>query len=498
MMSGDAPDPVVPPSHEWDPIENLPDNWSDMCRHDLHAVHRQWIEDRNLIKDQAKLTRFQEQLSLQWAIETGIIERLYTLDRGVTMQILQAGMEALGHFHARNQISTEARALIMDQSAALEMVMDVVGGSRDLTAGYIRELHHRLTLSQETCEAENQFGELVRVPLLKGEWKKQSNNPRTPDGSIHEYCPPEFVQDEIDQLLDWYKAHETADICPEVEAAWIHHRFTQIHPFQDGNGRVARALTGAVFLKADYLVLVVRSEEHRNLYLDALESADSGDLKPLVDLFADIQIADLQDAMKSIRELRGETMVKVTDSIAERARRRRDVLRKRAAGVMDDLLQIAHDRLAEAAGELQRAFKEEGVTVSARVLPDDLDKRDWWSWQIIDAAKEHRYYAELGRPRRWVSLRLGLPEIEEPETRFVISLHAVGRAADLHAVTAFLTNPLTSGEGYDSNRWENEVVPSRPFQFGAETAKLEDIDAGFRAWLETTIENGLSAWGERL
>ena len=159
--------------------------------------------------------------------------------------------------------------------------MDIVGGARDLTAFSIKEMHQRLTLSQETSQAEDQFGNPMKVQLLKGDWKKQPNNPRRPDGLIHEYCPPLFVQEEIDQLLAWHQAHTS--VCPEVEAAWFHHRFAQIHPFQDGNGRVARALTSAVLLKADHLVLVIRDEEHREGYLDALAAADSGDLKPLVD-----------------------------------------------------------------------------------------------------------------------------------------------------------------------------------------------------------------------
>ncbi len=434
---------------------------------------------------------FQEQLATLWAIETGVIERLYTVDRGVTVQILEAGLVALGSFHARGQLSTEARALIADQRAALEMVMDVVGGTREFTAFSIREMHQRLTLSQETFEAEDQFGNPTRVPLLKGQWKKQLNNPSRPDGSIHEYCPPEFVEEQIEQLLSWRSMH--TDVCPEVEAAWFHHRFTQIHPFQDGNGRVARALTSAVLLKADYLVLVVRDAEHRERYLDALAAADNRDLRPLVDLFADIQIADLQDAMKSIRSLRDETMVKLTDSIAERVHRRKKASQQQAIGIMADLLQIALVRLEEAAAELERALRSD---VSASVFPDEEDKQDWWSWQIIKAAQKHRYYADLDRPRRWVSLRLGLPGIEKEETRLVISLHAVGRAADLHTATAFLTNPISEGLG--SKHWESEIVPEHPFRFRAETATLQDIEKQFRDWLATTIENGLSIWGERL
>ena len=120
-------------SHRWRSIEDLPEDWEDLCREDLHAVHEQWVSDRRLIRDEEKIRRFQEELALHWAIETGLIERLYTADRGITVQIAKAGLEALGQFHARGKISWDARALITDQREALEMVMDVVGGRRDLT-----------------------------------------------------------------------------------------------------------------------------------------------------------------------------------------------------------------------------------------------------------------------------------------------------------------------------------------------------------------------------
>lgn len=68
------------------------------------------------------------------------------------------------------------------------------------------------------------------------------------------------------------------------EAAWLHHRFTQIHPFQDGNGRVARALATLVCLRAGGFPLVVRGRQKRE-YISALEAADQGDLRPLTGLF---------------------------------------------------------------------------------------------------------------------------------------------------------------------------------------------------------------------
>ena len=243
----------------------------------------------------------------------------------------------------------------------------------------------------------------------------------------------------------------------------------------------------------------IRDVEHREQYLDALAAADSGDLKPLVDLFADIQIGDLRNAIESFRELRGETVIRAAESLAERARRRKAASQEQAAGVMDSLIQIARIRLSEAKGELERTFRGQGVDVAAQVLTDDDENtREWWSWQIIEAARKHGYYGDLSRPRRWVSLRLGLPEIEKVETRFVLSLHAVGRAADLHAGTTFLTGPLELGDGSESRRWQNDVVSEHPFRFAAETSRPEEIKKRFRVWLETNIETGLSKWGERL
>ena len=287
-------------AHHWRPIANLPDDWEALCRPDLHAIHAEWAAARAALDDPDRVRQVQERLMTVWAIETGIIESLYSVDRGVTIALAEVGLEAMERFHADGQLTAEARDLISDQRASLEMVMDLVGGRRELTDSYIRELHRGLTEHQDTRDAIDAQGRRFAAPLLKGEWKRLPNNPIRPDGRVHEYCPPEFVQDEIDRLLAWRGKHEAAGVCPEVEASWMHHRFSQIHPFEDGNGRVARALTAAVFLRSDYLVLVIRDEEHREPYLDALEAADGGDLKPLVDLFADVLAADLADALSLI------------------------------------------------------------------------------------------------------------------------------------------------------------------------------------------------------
>ena len=108
------------------------------------------------------------------------------------------------------------------------------------------------------------------VELRRGEWKRLPNNPTRRDGSVHEYCPPEQVQPEMERLVAGQNRYHELGVSPDVLAAWVHHRFTQIHPFQDGNGRVARLMATLIFIRDEWLPLVVHRDD-RVRYLNALE-----------------------------------------------------------------------------------------------------------------------------------------------------------------------------------------------------------------------------------
>jgi Fic family protein len=185
--------------------------------------------------------------------------------------------------------------LLRDQEAAIQLEMDCIAKARDLTKGLIHELHAILTRHQETTTAVDQFGRRLEIPLLRGKHKEQPNNPRRPDGTMHEYCPPLHVESEMTNLLEWLNTYYDED--PIIVASWLHHRFTQIHPYQDGNGRVARALTTMVLLRADLLPLVI-DRDLRVEYIAALESADLGNLAPLAMIFARLERAAILQALR--------------------------------------------------------------------------------------------------------------------------------------------------------------------------------------------------------
>lgn len=77
----------------------------------------------------------------------------------------------------------------------------------------------------------------------------------------------------------------------DPEPAYAHCAFVAVHPFADGNGRVARALASAYLYRRPGVPLVIFADQ-KDEYLDALEETDSGNAQRFVHFVAD-RLADL-------------------------------------------------------------------------------------------------------------------------------------------------------------------------------------------------------------
>ena len=241
----------------WHPIIDIEDDAAAaVASPELASLGKLWIEQREELSSRGLLTSFTKRLQREWAIETGILERLYDLDRGVTRLLIERGIsEDLIGSNGSDRDPSLVAQILRDHEDVAEGLLDFVGGGRNLSTSYVKELHAALTRSQRSTEAVDQFGRMFEVELLHGDYKPLPNNPITADGTVHEYCPPIHVASEMERLIELHEQHQTAGFAPEVEAAFLHHRFTQIHPFQDGNGRVARALASLVFIRAGLVTL---------------------------------------------------------------------------------------------------------------------------------------------------------------------------------------------------------------------------------------------------
>ncbi|MYC64647.1 MAG: Fic family protein [Caldilineaceae bacterium SB0661_bin_34] len=222
---------------------------------DRWVAFRHWAEWRNLYAHSAL------RLERLWAIETGVIERLYTLNRGTITTLLDRGFVP-DIIEARHTNIDPALLLdiLRDHEASIELVHGYIREDRALLPHMMRELHACITAHQDTHRAVDSLGRHVDRRLAKGDFKKYPNNPTRPDGLVHQYAPPEQVDSEIANLVRWYEVHE-ATAHPVLTAAWLHHRFAQIHPFADGNGRTGRALMNWHLMKHGYLPIAVMDSD---------------------------------------------------------------------------------------------------------------------------------------------------------------------------------------------------------------------------------------------
>ena len=146
--------------------------------------------------------------------------------------------------------------------------------SKPLTERFIRDLHQ--TLLREDYQVPNlQPGqEGTTYTIHAGIYKTRPNSVRTVTGELFEYASPEETPVLMGELVAWYNQQETvATLSPIQLAALFHYRYIRIHPFEDGNGRIARLLVNYILGKHGYPMLVVKSSD-KNQYLSALHQCD--------------------------------------------------------------------------------------------------------------------------------------------------------------------------------------------------------------------------------
>ena len=98
---------------------------------------------------------------------------------------------------------------------------------------------------------------------------------------IHYIAPaPERVDEEMAQFLDWFNSQENVNSV--IRSAIAHFWFVSIHPFEDGNGRLARILSDMLLARADksefrFYNISSQINKDKNHYYDILEKAQHGD-----------------------------------------------------------------------------------------------------------------------------------------------------------------------------------------------------------------------------
>lgn len=205
--------------------------------------------------------------------------------------------------HEEASIDDFARAMhgVKTNSSATSMV--AAAGSMDrlldgpIDAEGICDAHYRL-MSHDPTERS-----------YAGRWRDMQNwiggSNHSPRNALYVPPPPELVGDYMDDLI---RFANRIDLPAVAQAAIAHSQFESIHPFTDGNGRVGRALAGAVIRQRGVArrvvvpiasALVARREE----YFETLNRYRAGDAEPIIRAFARSAIVASEEASVTAEHL---------------------------------------------------------------------------------------------------------------------------------------------------------------------------------------------------
>lgn len=225
----------------------------------------------------------------------GRMERLgFALRDQATLQVLTEDVlktsEIEGeHLNPQSVRSSLARRLGVDIGALTPVDRHVEGMVEmvlDATGRYDEALTQERLFAWHAALFPTGYSGLARLRI--GEWRDDATGPMQvvsgPIGrqKVHYEAPPaEWLEAEMHNFLRWFEASQ--DIDPILKAGLAHLWFVTIHPFDDGNGRIARAVGDMALARSErsaqrFYSLSSQIQRERKDYYDLLERTQKGTL----------------------------------------------------------------------------------------------------------------------------------------------------------------------------------------------------------------------------
>ncbi|GAB5534926.1 MAG: hypothetical protein Rubg2KO_11750 [Rubricoccaceae bacterium] len=236
--------------------------------------------------------RAMQRLRLEWTYHSNAIEG-NSLSYGETRALLMEGVTAHGK-PLKDHLDIERhRDVVL-------YIEEFVNSTEPIRVDFVKEIHHRLMGDEYEIEVELPDSRRERRTRKGGDYKEHPNNVRTPTGEIHYYAPPVEVPGRMAELMESLRSPEADEMHPVARLAVFHHRFVEIHPFPDGNGRTSRVLMNVLLMRAGYVPAVLR-QERRSIYYGALAEAGAGDDDPIITFVANELAETLELYLRAVK-----------------------------------------------------------------------------------------------------------------------------------------------------------------------------------------------------
>ena len=244
---------------------------------------------------------------------------------------------------------TEGEALMRDyeemkaHNVGLELMKrEARDKQRPLSENFIRELNKTILVGDFYKTSRDRES---RYKIHVGVYKTRPNSVITPSGEMFDYASPEETPSLMSDLVRWYREEELRGELSVIELATLfHYRYIRIHPFEDGNGRIARLLVNYILYRHGYPMIVIPTTDRDN-YLNILGQCDKiigilpfdganatkEQIKPFIDYIENFVekklLLSIQFAKKEISRLPENDVVEIkADNQYNTKTKRRDVV----------------------------------------------------------------------------------------------------------------------------------------------------------------------------
>ena len=231
---------------------------------DIQTLYNEWKALQPLSAENQK--RLDDKFMLEFNYNSNHIEG-NTLTYGQTISLLVYG-KAEGNAPMRDYEEMKAH------HAALEYIKQKAKEKeRPLTEVFIRDVH-QIMMKEDYTIYDQRDGKPIQYTIHVGKYKTRPNSVKTLTGEIFEYASPEETPALMADLVAWYNETKAeGKLSPLQLAALFHFRYIRIHPFEDGNGRIARLMVNFILSSYGYPMIVIHTEDKNN-YISALEKCD--------------------------------------------------------------------------------------------------------------------------------------------------------------------------------------------------------------------------------
>lgn len=237
-----------------------------------------------------------KKLRLEWNYNSNHIEG-NTLTYGETELLLIHG-QTMGSHQLREYEEMKAH------DVAITRLRELAQEKRPITEIEIRTWNEIILKEPFWKSVLTPEGDPTRKQIVPGQYKSTPNSVRTATGELFEFAAPLDVPARMADLVAKLN-HAISSPIIELPAqlAKTHHEFSIIHPFDDGNGRVARLILNYILLRRDLVPIVIPTEE-KKAYLSALRQADVGLFNALIPYIAGRLAAALEEGLRVISSAR--------------------------------------------------------------------------------------------------------------------------------------------------------------------------------------------------